>query len=91
MLWVSHAWGLESVFFGHQDFGPSVCEQILVRLELLLLLLQASRSGYKPALEALLLDPPVSQIRRHRGSPRLRREAYSYRPPSIRLSPIRLG
>ena len=55
MFWVSPARGLESVFLGRQDFGPSVCEQILVRLELLLLLFQASCSGYKPVLEALLL------------------------------------
>ena len=46
---------LESIFLGFQDFCPSVCEQILISLELLLLLLQASRSGNKPALEALLL------------------------------------
>ena len=55
MLWVSPARGLESVFLDRQDFGPSVCEQILLSLELLLLLFQASCSGYKPALEALLL------------------------------------
>ena len=55
MLWVSPARGFESVFLDRQDFGPSVCEQVLVSLELLLLLLQASCSGYKLALEALLL------------------------------------
>ena len=55
MLLVSPDGGLESVFLGRQDFGPSVCEQILVSLELLLLLFQASCSGYKLALEALLL------------------------------------
>ena len=47
---------VESIFFGGQDLGPSVSEQILVNFELLLLLLQAPRSGYKPALEALLFD-----------------------------------
>ena len=46
---------LESVFLSCQDFSPSVCEQVLISLELLLLLFQASRSGYKPALEAPLL------------------------------------
>ena len=56
MLWVSPARGFESVYLGCQDFDPSVCEQILVSLELLLLFLQAFCSGYKPVLEALLLD-----------------------------------
>ena len=46
---------LESVFLGCQDFSPSVYEQVMISLELLLLLLQAPRSGYKPTLEALLL------------------------------------
>ena len=46
---------LESVFLGCQDFSPSICEQVLISLELLLLLLQAPRSGNKPVLEALLL------------------------------------
>ena len=46
---------LESIFLGCQDFCPSVCEQVLISLELLLLLFQAPRSGHKPALEALLL------------------------------------
>ena len=55
MLWVTFGGALESVFLGCQDLGPSVCEQILISLELLLLLLQASRSGNKPTLEALLL------------------------------------
>ena len=56
MLWVSPARGLESIFLGRQDFSPSICEQILVSLELLLLLFQDSCSGYKPALKTLLLD-----------------------------------
>ena len=43
------------MFLGNQDFSPSVCEQVLISLELLLLLLQAPRSGYKPTLEVLLL------------------------------------
>ena len=30
---------LESVFLGCQDFSPSICEQVLISLELLLLLL----------------------------------------------------
>ena len=46
---------LESIFLGCQDFSPSICEQVLISLDLLLLLLQAPRSGNKPALEALLL------------------------------------
>ena len=46
---------LESIFLGCQDFCPSICEQVLISLKLLLLLLQASRSGNKSALEALLL------------------------------------
>ena len=45
---------VESVFLGGQDLGPSVSEQILVSFELLLLLLQAPRSGHKPSLEANL-------------------------------------
>ena len=55
MLWVTFGWALESVFLGCQNLGPSVCEQILISLELLMLIFQASHSGYKPALEALLL------------------------------------
>ena len=55
MLWVTFGVALESIFLGCQDFSPSVCEQILISLELLLLLFQASCSGYKPALKALLL------------------------------------
>ena len=47
---------LESVFLGLQDLSPSINEQILISLKLLLFSLQALRSGYKPALEALLLD-----------------------------------
>ena len=46
---------LESIFLGCQDFCPSVCERVLISLELLLLLFQAPRSGHKPTLEALLL------------------------------------
>ena len=56
MLRVTFGWALESVFLGCQNLGPSVCEQILISLKLLLLFLQAFCSGYKPALEALLLD-----------------------------------
>ena len=55
MLWVTLGGGPESVFLGRQDFSPFVGEQILVSLELLLLLFQASCSAYKLALEALLL------------------------------------
>ena len=56
MLWVTFGGAPESIFLGCQDLSPSVCEQIFISLELLLLHLQASCSGYKPALEALLLD-----------------------------------
>ena len=55
MLWITFGLALESIFLGCQDFSPSVYEQILISLELLLLLFQASCGGYKPALEALLL------------------------------------
>ena len=55
MLWVTFGGALESVFLSCQDLSPSVCEQIFISLELLLLLFQASCSGYKPALKALLL------------------------------------
>ena len=55
MFWATFGWALESVFLGCQNLGPFVCEQVLISLELLLLLFQASCSGYKPALEALLL------------------------------------
>ena len=55
MFWVTFGVALESIFLGCQDLSPSVCEQILISLELLLLLFQASCSGHKPALEALLL------------------------------------
>ena len=53
--WPVSRLALESIFLGCQDFCPSICEQVLISLELLLLLLQAPRSGYKPTLEALLL------------------------------------
>ena len=55
MLWVTFGVALESIFLSCQDFSPSVCEQILISLELQLLLFQAPCSGDKPALEALLL------------------------------------
>ena len=50
MLWVTFGGALESVSLGRQDLSPSVCEKILISLEQLLLLFEASRSGYKPAL-----------------------------------------
>ena len=56
MLWVTFGWEFESIFLGCEDLSPSISEQILVSLKLLLFFLQALRSGYKPALEALLLD-----------------------------------
>ena len=55
MFRVALGWALEAVFFGCQDISPSVNEQILFSLKLLLLLFQAPCSGYQLALEALLL------------------------------------
>ena len=55
MLWVTFGVALESIFLGCQYFSPSLCEQILIILELLLFLFHASCSGHKLALEALLL------------------------------------
>ena len=55
MLCVPFVGAVESVFFGGQDLGPSVHEQILVSFELLLLPLQAPCRGYEPLLEANLL------------------------------------
>ena len=46
MLRVTFGWATKAVFFGGQDFGASIIEQILVRLKLQLLLFQASYSGY---------------------------------------------
>jgi len=43
---VAFGWATKAIFFGGQDFGPSIIEQILVRLKLQLLLFQASCSGY---------------------------------------------
>ena len=45
-LWVTLSWTLEAVFLGYQDISPSVDEKVLISLELLLLLLQASGSSY---------------------------------------------
>ena len=53
--WPVSRLAFEPIFLGCQDFSPSICEQVLISLELLLLLLQAPRRGNKPALEALLL------------------------------------
>ena len=53
--WPVSRLAFESIFLGCQDFSPSICEQILISLDLLMLLFQASCSGHKPALEALLL------------------------------------
>ena len=55
MLWVTFGVVLKSIFLGCQDFSPSIREQVLISLELLLLLFQAPHSGHKPTLEALLL------------------------------------
>ena len=45
---------VESVFLGCQDLGPSICEQILVSFELLLLLFQDFCHDHKPSLKANL-------------------------------------
>ena len=89
---VSHV-ALESIFLGCQDFSPSICEQILISLKLLLLLFEAPRSGHKPAREALLLYGVL------RHAEFIVAEAYivfgggacSCPPPGIRPSPVRLG
>ena len=93
MLWVTFGVALESVFLGCQDLSPSVCEQILISLELLLLLFQAPRSGHKPVLEALLLygilrhaEFIVSEAQLVFGG-----GACSCPPLSIRSSPVHLG
>ena len=93
MLWVTFGVALDSVFLGCQDLGPSVCEQILISMELLLLLFQASCSGHKPALEALLLygvlrhaEFIVAEANLVFGG-----GACSCSPPGIRPSPVRLG
>ena len=54
MSCVSFVGAVESIFLGGQDLGPSVHAQILVSFELLLLPLQAPRSGHKSSLEANL-------------------------------------
>ena len=56
MLRVAFGWASKVVFFGGQDCGPSIIEQVLVSLKLLLLLFQAPCHSYQPALEALLLE-----------------------------------
>ena len=55
MFRVALGWALEAVFFGCQDISPSVDEQILFSLKLLLFLFQAPCSGYELKLKALLL------------------------------------
>ena len=47
---------LEAVFFRCQDVSPSVDEQVLFGLKLLLLLFQAPCGGYELKLKALLLQ-----------------------------------
>ena len=47
---------LEAVFFSCQDISPSVDEQILFGLKLLLFLFQAPCGGYELKLKALLLQ-----------------------------------
>ena len=56
MLRVAFGWATKAVFLGGQDFSPSIIEQILVSLKLLLLLFQAPCSCYELALEVLLLQ-----------------------------------
>ena len=48
-------WAVESVFFGGQDLGPPIHEQILVSFKLLLLPLQAPCRGHESSLEVNLL------------------------------------
>ena len=49
-------WATKAVFLGGQDFSPSIIEQILVSLKLLLFLFQAPRSGDKLSLEAFWFE-----------------------------------
>lgn len=84
---------LESVFLGCQDFSPSICKQVLISLELLLLLLQAPRSGYKPTLEALLFHGILRHAELIVAEANLvfGRGACSCLPPGIRPSPVLLS
>ena len=56
MFRVALGWALEAVFFGCQDISPSVDEQILFGLKLLLFLFQAPRGGDELSLEAFLFE-----------------------------------
>ena len=60
MFRVALGWALEAVFVCCQDVSPSVDEQILFSLKLLLFLFQAPRSGYELKLKALLLQRILS-------------------------------
>ena len=44
------------MLFGRKDFSPSVGQQVLISSKLLLLFLEASCRGHKPALKTLLFD-----------------------------------
>ena len=55
MFWVALGWALAAVFFSCQDISPSVDEQILFGLKLLLFLSQAPCTGYELKLKGLLL------------------------------------
>ena len=55
MFRVALGWVIEAVFLGCQDISPSVDEQVLFSLKLLLFLFQAPCSGYELKLKALLL------------------------------------
>ena len=56
MFRVALGWVIEAVFLGCQDISPSVDEQVLFSLKLLLFLFQAPCRGYELKLEALLLE-----------------------------------
>ena len=54
MLRVPFVGAVESVFFGGQDLGPPIHEQILFNFKMFLLPLQALCRGPEPSLEANL-------------------------------------
>ena len=56
MFRVALGWAVEAVFLGCQDISPSVDEQVLFGLKLLLFLFQALRGGNELSLEAFLFE-----------------------------------
>ena len=56
MFRVALGWALDTVFLGCQDISPSVDEQVLFGLNLLLFLFQAPCGGDEPPPEAFLFE-----------------------------------